>query len=243
MEYERWAPIYRAIAEELAYPFEREETVAGRLRELLPSDARVDGLGRVTERLRGRSVVVVGLAPGAGPPPVWSLPGPRPALVAADGATRVCLDAGLVPEVVVTDLDGPVPSEVDANARGAIVVIHAHGDNGPELERWVGEFPGELAGTWAGPPKDGLFDVGGFTDGDRAAYLAEAAGASRVVLWGFDFRSVDPLEPDPHKASKLAWAERSIEALARSASVPIERWSRDGKIAPYPSGSSGPSTQ
>jgi len=111
--------------------------------------------------------VVVGRAPRAGPPPLWQRPAAAraPAVIAADGATTVCLNAGLVPDVIVTDLDGPVASEVAANVRGALVAVHAHGDNAPAIDRWVPEFTGQLAGSWAGPPRDGLFDVGGFTDG------------------------------------------------------------------------------
>ncbi len=156
-------------------------------------------------------------------------------LIAADGAAERCLTAGLVPAVVVTDLDGPVPSEVTANLRGSLVLVHAHGDNVPALERWVPEFPGELAGSWAGPPRPALLNVGGFTDGDRAAYLAEAVGARRILLWGFDFESVE--EPDgptrTRKLAKLACARRLLDELAAEGSVPMLRWARDGSIAPY----------
>ncbi|MFY9716407.1 MAG: 6-hydroxymethylpterin diphosphokinase MptE-like protein, partial [Thermoplasmata archaeon] len=163
---------------------------------------------------------------------------PRPAIVAADGATAPCLSAGLVPAVVVTDLDGPVPSEISAGGRGSLVLVHAHGDNVPALERWVPEFPGELAGSWAGPPRPELIDVGGFTDGDRAAYLAEALGARRILLWGFDFERTD--EPDPTrratKLAKLRWARDLLSDLARSSRTPILRWGLDGSLVPYSTG-------
>ena len=234
MRYALWAPRYEAIRADFGYPFEREELAAARLEALLPERARVDPLGRVAPRLRGRDAIIVGLAPGAGPPPVWRLTAsaPAPALVAADGAARTCLEAGLVPSVITTDLDGPVPAEVEANGRGAFVVLHAHGDNVPALERWVPEFPGELAGSWAGPPRDGLLDVGGFTDGDRGAYLAEEAGARRILLWGFDPVDVD--EPDPTtrelKRRKLGWTERLLADLARDGRAPVLRWRRDGSF-------------
>lgn len=248
MEYDRWAPLYDRIRTSFGFPWERERAAADRLRALLPPVALDDPVGRLAARLRGRAVVIVGLAPRAGPPPLWRRPfSEEPAaLVAADGATATCLDAGLVPDVVVTDLDGPVPAEVTANRRGALVVVHAHGDNVPLLEEWVPQFPGELVGSWAGPPGDGLIDPGGFTDGDRAAYVAESAGAARLLLWGFDFTRAD--EPDHaqrgRKLAKLAWADRALAELAASTAVPVERWHRDGSRSRYSAdGMSGASTR
>lgn len=237
MRYERWAPFYDAIRAEFGFPFEREERAADLLEGLLGERGCRDPLARIARRLSGRDAIVVGAAPGAGPPPVWRLPSstPRPALVAADAAAPVCVGAGLVPDVVVTDLDGPVPGQIAANQQGSLVVVHAHGDNVPELERWVPEFPGELAGSWAGAPRPCLLDVGGFTDGDRAAYLAEAAGARRVLLWGFDFTHVGAERPEEadRKRRKLEWARRLLRELELASAVPILAWSRDGSLMPY----------
>jgi hypothetical protein len=248
LEYSRWAPLYEQIRQEFGFSWTREESAATRLRELLPAAAREHPLERLTARLRGKEVVVVGLAPRAGPPPLWRRPfsSGGVAVVAADGAAAPCLGAGLVPDVIATDLDGPVPSEVTSNRRGALVVVHAHGDNRDLLEEWVPQFPGELAGSWAGPPGDGLLDEGGFTDGDRAAFLAQSAGAARVLLWGFDLEHVD--EPEPaarrRKEAKLRWADRALVELASSSRTPVVRWNRDGTLTPYNAGGmSGPSTR
>ncbi|MCI4373025.1 MAG: DUF115 domain-containing protein [Thermoplasmata archaeon] len=237
MEYSRWAPLYEQIRQEFEFSWEREEESARKLMALLPSAALTRPAERIAPRLQGKEVVVVGLGPRSGPPPLWRRPFTPGgvAVVAADGAAATCLESGLVPDVVVTDLDGPVPSEVNANRRGAVVVVHAHGDNGALLEEWVPQFPGELAGSWAGPPGAGLLNVGGFTDGDRAVFLAEALGAARVLLWGFDFEHVE--EPDAlakgRKRAKLRWAARGLTELARTSSTPILTWSRDGTLSPY----------
>lgn len=239
VEYRIWAPNYERIRAEFDFAFAREEAAAARLESLLPAHARGDPLPRLGALLRGKEAIVVGLAPSAGPPPLWRRSAAEPAsLLCADGAAAECLASGLVPTVIVTDLDGPVPSEVSANGRGSLVVVHAHGDNVPALEEWVPQFPGELAGSWAGPPRDSLLDVGGFTDGDRAVYLAEHCGARRILLWGFDFDRTD--EPEgplrARKLAKLAWARRSLEFLSARTPVPMLTWQRDGSLEPYPPG-------
>ena len=237
MRYERWAPFYDAIRSDFGYPFEREERAAAVLLARLPPAARADPWGRIERRLAGRDAIVVGGAPDAGPPPVWRLPPTEraPALVAADAATGTCVAARLVPDLVVTDLDGPVAPEIAANQRGSLVVVHAHGDNAPALAEWVPQFPGELAGSWAGPPGPELVDVGGFTDGDRAAFLAEAAGARRLLLWGFDFDALgtEPPEVRETKRRKLLWARRLLYELELASSTPLLRWRRDGSLEPY----------
>ncbi len=235
MEYGRWAPVYEQIRAELGYAWELETAAATWLETALTGRAPPAPLERLRRRLSGRSVVVVGRAPRVGPPPIWRL-GQRMgrwAIVAADGATGPCLEAGLVPEVIVTDLDGPVPTEIDANQRGSYVVVHAHGDNLPALREWVPAFPGELAGSWAGAPTPTLLNVGGFTDGDRAAYLAEHVGSGEIILWGFDFDLPALEEAGPRKAAKLRWAERALDHLAATSRCPIWRWKSDGSLEPY----------
>ena len=238
MEFAAWAPRYDRIRGEFGFPFEREVAAANRLLQLLPGSAPADPLERLRPIVEQRTAVVVGLAPRAGPPPLWRLPPSEraPILLAADGATETCLNAGLVPTIVVTDLDGPVPAEVAANRRGSIVVIHAHGDNRAAIEEWVGQFPGEVVGSWAGPPRPRLLNVGGFTDGDRAAYLAEHLGAEKILLWGFDFDRAAPTEPAAHevKLVKLAWARRMLGELAADGNSPIFLWRADGTLSLYP---------
>ncbi|MCI4325668.1 MAG: DUF115 domain-containing protein [Thermoplasmata archaeon] len=247
MEYGLWAPRYRDIARAFGFSLDRERDAAARLRGLLPPEALQSPLPRCRVRIEGREAVVVGLGPGAGAPPLHLLPpSPLPRVVlAADGAAERCLAAGIVPDLIVTDLDGPVASEVTANARGTLVVVHAHGDNVPALVQWVPEFSGPLAGSWSGPPTPELMDVGGFTDGDRATYLAEAAGATRVLLWGFDFERTEEADvvQRERKIRKLGFARDAVAWLAQSSRTPILTWRRDGTLRPFQGGPADRSTQ
>jgi 2-amino-4-hydroxy-6-hydroxymethyldihydropteridine diphosphokinase len=254
VEYSEWAPHYRGIAAQFAFPFEAEEAAAYELIGLLPVEAREAPAERLRSRIDGRTAIVVGYAPGAGAPPLGRLPAEprRPVLIAADGAADRCLQAEIVPDVVVTDLDGPVPAEVTANVRGALVVIHAHGDNRPRLRTWVPQFPGALAGSWAGSPRAGLINFGGFTDGDRAVFLAEALGAERILLFGFAFDRVEESDPAlaERKRAKLRRGRELIDLVARRGRCPIVRWGADGAQEPWApqeaTGAdvpSGPSTQ
>ena len=240
MEYAAWAGRYRAIQQEFGFSLEREAAAAEALEQRLRPRDRAAPLERLRRRIEGRDAIVVGRAPGAGPPPLWRLPAldRPPLLLVADGAAADCLAAGLVPSLIVSDLDGPVESEVTANGRGSLVVVHAHGDNVPAIERWVPEFPGELVGSWAGPPRPSLINVGGFTDGDRAAFLAEAMGARSIRLWGFDFERVRETDPErrERKLAKLRWARNLLGELAATSRVPLLTWRKDGTTVPYETG-------
>ena len=141
--------------------------------------------------------------------------------IAADGATSKLKQMGVVPELVVTDLDGDVQDQVDANFSGALCMIHAHGDNIEELRTWTQRFSGRLAGTTQARPFGLVYNFGGFTDGDRAALLARHFKARTITLVGFDFDNPKQKEgKDPEmKKRKLAWAKRLIEE-----NVPDAKW-------------------
>lgn len=136
-------------------------------------------------------------------------------VVAADSAVSVLLDSGISPDMIVTDLDGIVEDQAELNAKGSVVFVHAHGDNRPAIQRYVPEFRGRLVGTCQCPPPPSLFNFGGFTDGDRAACICAALGASNLVLRGFDFDFPSDKSGSRRdvKRRKLKWARRIIEYL------------------------------
>jgi uncharacterized Rossmann fold enzyme len=138
-------------------------------------------------------------------------------IVAADGATTSLLRAGRVPDAIVTDLDGDVDDQLLANSQGTLVFVHAHGDNMNAVRDWVPRFKGTIVGTCQCTPIGGLMNLGGFTDGDRAACIFAALGARRLTLIGFDFAnpSKKPGKDPDVKRRKLVWAEGILRELER----------------------------
>ncbi len=204
-------PIYRQICSEFGFSEEEDVVSAHILAELLMP--RSMDCVRVMSRLMRDSqeeVYVCGCG-GSLSDELSSIPS-RAFVIAADGATTNLLDSGIKPKLIVTDLDGEICDQVDANADGAIVFVHAHGDNIPSLKEQVPLFTGPIIGTCQCEPVTGIFNFGGFTDGDRAVCISAELGAKKAHLIGFDFdnpssKSGKVLEV---KRRKLHWAERII---------------------------------
>jgi len=211
MEFQFWEPIYTEILEDFGFSRVRDEEAALLLSELLKDKKR--SLDEAAQRLCGRDVVICGNAPSLAEE-LKGLQERDLAFVAADGAASVLLRKGIVPDICVTDLDGPFDAIQNANAMGTIIVVHAHGDNLDALQKNV-PLLNQVIGTSQCQPPEGLYNFGGFTDGDRCVFLARALGAATIRLLGFDFE--DP-SVTPRKQKKLAWAKRLIElALASPA--------------------------
>jgi uncharacterized Rossmann fold enzyme len=138
-------------------------------------------------------------------------------VIAADSATTVLMDANMHVDMIVTDLDGIVEDQIDANGQGTVVFVHAHGDNMKALARYTGQFKGPLVGTCQCAPPSGIFNFGGFTDGDRAACIAAELGARRLFLAGFDFENPSDKEGKSRdvKLRKLKWAKVILDTLAQ----------------------------
>jgi len=131
-------------------------------------------------------------------------------VIAADAAAGVLLSAGISPDVIVTDLDGIDEYAVDLNKNGTIIVVHAHGDNISRLVTWLPLLSGPVVLTTQGRPFRNVYNYGGFSDGDRAVFLAQELGASEITIIGFDCD--DPLVP-PVKQGKLIWARKLLAMI------------------------------
>ena len=204
MQYADWKPVYGTILSDFGFERAADERVRDRLAELTSA---FDG-DRLPE-LSGSRVAVAGAAPSLAEE--LSLVREAEVVVAASAAADVCRDAGIGVDLMVTDLDKNPETAVELGREGVPVATHAHGDNAPAVETWVPR----MADRWVLPttqaaPVGPVENYGGFTDGDRAAFLADHFGAGALVFPGWDF---DDPTVGPVKRRKLAWAERLLRWL------------------------------
>ncbi|MFH1322856.1 MAG: 6-hydroxymethylpterin diphosphokinase MptE-like protein, partial [Methanobacteriota archaeon] len=132
-------------------------------------------------------------------------------IIAADGATSTLLEKGIVPDMIVTDLDGYIPDEIEANRKGALMVVHAHGDNMKRLEA-VRDMK-DVIGTTQAAPLANVYNFGGLSDGDRCVFLAHSFNARSITLAGFNFRDEKVTDI---KKKKLKWARKLIGIIPGS---------------------------
>jgi uncharacterized Rossmann fold enzyme len=226
MRWELWEPWYLRITERLRLSRKEDEKAAKLLSNFFPPPS----VGGLAERVKGRECLVL----GAGPSLEEDLTRLREAgklgttLLSADGATSAVMKFR-TPEIVVTDLDGRVADQEEAWRRGAWLVIHVHGDNfrvvKEFLERRGKEGYGRLLGTTQVRPVGRLLNFGGFTDGDRAAFLAWELGATRIYLAGMDLGEevgrYSGRKGGEKKREKLRICGELLSWLARELGAPL----------------------
>ena len=206
MRNEDWDPIYSEILKDFGYDRESDESSARVLKTLMVNADLIteDELGIkdtvsvfgaadcLSDDIRKRS--------------------PEGTMISAGSATSAVMKAGIIPDIVVTDLDGDIESQIEANRKGAVAVLHAHGDNTDLIMRYSKEFTGKVLLTTQSKPDFVICNFGGFTDGDRAVCLARHMGAGKILLYGFDFDNPSAkCGSDPEtKKRKLSWARKII---------------------------------
>ena len=104
--------------------------------------------------------------------------------IAADSSVKPLVENGIIPDIVITDLDGD-ESTLKKIGRKSIFIVHAHGDNIEKLE-FAKKFK-KCIGTTQSNPFNKIQNFGGFTDGDRGVFLANHFDAKKIILFGMDF--------------------------------------------------------
>lgn len=204
MRFEEWEPVYEAILADFGYPRGADEHARDLLGSLAgPFD--LDRLAAVSEA----TVAVAGGAPTL-EDELETITG-ADLVIAASTAADVLRDHGMEVHCLVTDLDKRPETARVLSEEGVPVVVHAHGDNRALIEKYVPTFVGEqILPTTQAAPSGPVQNFGGFTDGDRAAFLADHLGAERLRFPGWDF---DDPTVGPEKRRKLQWAERLVAWL------------------------------
>ncbi|MFB0561681.1 MAG: 6-hydroxymethylpterin diphosphokinase MptE-like protein [Candidatus Lokiarchaeia archaeon] len=227
LNFSEWNSWYQRIIKDFGYSEDADTEASELLEKMLEDQDPERQLSLLKERIQNKCVLVYGCGSSLerniseikriGLSRLCSQ-------IAVDGATSALLKEGIVPEIIVSDLDGRIEDIISANGKGAILVVHAHGDNIPALKKYVKKMPGIVIGTTQTKPLTHVFNFSGFTDGDRAVFIAESMGAHTILLAGFDFgdyigRYSKPsyktdVSITPIKRKKLEYAKNLITWLA-----------------------------
>jgi len=210
MQFNEWEPTYLEILKDMGYDRPSDEASARLLKVLMINSDLIDDdeLGS----LIGRTAAITGGAFDTNDIPNVDT------LIATGSSIPRLLSLNVVPDIIVTDLDGDVEAQKKASALGSVTVIHAHGDNADAIMEHAREFSGKVLMTTQSRPELTIYNFGGFTDGDRAVCMAEHFGAEKIILMGFDLkspRSKDGSDPET-KLKKLKWAEKIISSFHNS---------------------------
>jgi len=206
MNFQQWEPAYAAILADFGYPRAADEAARDELGALVT--------GFDLGRLRGLEGATVAVAGGAATlADEVEVAADAACVIAASTAADVLRDAGVGVELMTTDLDKNVETAVALTREGTPVAVHAHGDNREAIQDAVPRMRTEhVLPTTQAAPSGPVQNFGGFTDGDRAAFLADHFGAARLAFPGWDFD--DPTVGE-EKRRKLRWAERLLGWLER----------------------------
>ena len=224
MFYKQWFPIYKKIVEDFGFSIKKDKLAADILEELLKG-SKLILIKELKSLIYNKEVVVFGAGPSLeNSIEIYKKKFENKIKITANGATTALLEKNIKPDIIVTDLDGKVSDQIYANSEGSILIIHAHGDNLDKIKRYIPIFKGSVIGSTQTDPKDykNVYNFGGFTDGDRAVFLADYFNAKKIFLVGFDFngeigRYSFSEEKDKNlKLKKLKWCKYLLELLMKN---------------------------
>ncbi len=223
MKYKNWKPFYEKILNDFNIDQKKDLESAKILNEIISTKVKFKP-ATLKNLIKNKDILIF----GAGSSLLDSIKKYKNKIdkfivISADGATSALFEQGIISDIIVTDLDGKVSDQIDANKNGSIVLIHAHGDNIDKIKRNVKDFSGKIIGTTQTDPSKykNLYNFGGFTDGDRCVYLADHFNARKIILLGFDFNkkigkySFYENKDIKKKLKKLEWCKYLIEQLKK----------------------------
>lgn len=176
-----WNSRYNEIIKEFQYQRKKDNESAIILDSLLKNKNLLKDIKKLIEN---QNVFII----GAGPSLSNSIPflkNKKNIKIVADSAVKLLVENGIKPDIVITDLDGDLDVLKKIGRTKTLFVVHAHGDNILKLN-FVKNFK-NCIGTTQTKPFGKLYNFGGFTDGDRAVFLASYLDAKKIILFGMDF--------------------------------------------------------
>jgi 2-amino-4-hydroxy-6-hydroxymethyldihydropteridine diphosphokinase len=204
---------------EFGYSTEKDQKAAEMLSYMIKRKALQ--VSKIQKKIEGKEVLVIGAGPSLEKNIEFIKKNKKYIKIAANGVVEILLNKKIRPDIVVSDLDGNPKYLRMAEKLGAIIVIHAHGDNVQNLEKNVPKFR-KIIGTTQVMPTENVYNFGGFTDGDRSVFLAEEMRAKSITLIGMDFdnnpRKFSTNDHDVDfelKRKKLKTAKRLLEMLGK----------------------------
>ena len=177
-----WKKRYFSILKEMNYSEKKDNESALILDSILK---KTDSIEKVKEIIQGNTVFVIGSGPSLSIaiPKLKKLK--KSIKIAADSSLEPLIDNGIIPDIIVTDLDGNEDTIKKISKTKSIFVIHAHGDNIEKLQ--MVKKMKNCVGTTQTNPFNKIQNFGGFTDGDRGVFLASYFDAKKIILFGMDF--------------------------------------------------------
>jgi uncharacterized Rossmann fold enzyme len=223
MEWKDWEPIYLDIVRKLNLDVDADREATIILSQLLSGSDSQFLLKKLNDLIRRQDILIC----GAGPSLEQHIKHlkeeeiDRYVIVAADGASTALIENDVYCQVIVTDLDGDLNDIKLHQERGAIAIVHAHGDNIDTIKKHISQMLPVLGSTQV-EPVENVFLWGGFTDGDRATHLVAEHSPGNVILAGMDFGTLvgrwsKPGNPDHYQADsrKIIKLEIAQELLLR----------------------------
>jgi hypothetical protein len=208
-----WNKRYSEILHEFKYSEKQDTESAIILDSILRKTIPIK---KINDQIKGKTVFVI----GAGPTLSLAIPilkkFKKTMKIVADSAVKPLVENGIKPDIIVTDLDGDKDSLVKVGKTNSIFVVHAHGDNIAKL--YLVENFKNCIGTTQSKPFRNIHNFGGFTDGDRAVFLASHFNAKKIILFGMDF------EGKIGRYSKTKKAERKTKLRKLRKSKSLLEW-------------------
>ncbi len=233
MELDTWSVFYNKIMDDFRFNKKNDLKSALLLSDIISRLNNDISLNYIEKLIKGKNVYVF----GAGPSLKKHIKNIKVVkniidddknsnfvIISADGATKALLEENIIPEIIVSDLDGDLTSIFESNNQGSIVVVHAHGDNIENIKKYSPKLKNIVGSTQVPKKIPKLINYGGFTDGDRCCFLAEYFGAEKIILGGMDFGKYttkysrpylknDVEKADDVKVKKLKYAKLLIDWL------------------------------